>query len=159
MGTAGELAGATAPFGGPAVEANPVDEPGALRPTSDVLDPAEFPWFGPSNAVADYVDPAGPFVAIEGAFAVGAPHADGSWLRIGRTYDLTEVTAADQPRFEAQLSFDVEEGYDHVIVEARTVGEEDWTTLPDLGGVTSSDVPAECEVGFLLDSTRHCPAT
>jgi hypothetical protein len=151
VGTAGDLAGATAAFGGPAVEANPVDEPGALRPTSDVLDPAEFPWFGPSNPVADYVDPAGPFVAIEGGLAVVAPHADDSWMRLGRTYDLTGFTAADAPTFEAQLSFDVEEGYDHVIVEARTVGEDDWTTLPDINGATSSAVPAECEVGFLLD--------
>ena len=50
-----------------------------------------------------------------------------------------------------QFSFDLEGGYDHVIVEARTAGGEDWTTRPELGGATSQAVPTECEVGFLLD--------
>ncbi len=41
-------------------------------------------------------------------------------------------------------------GYDNVIVEAHMVGQDDWTTLPDLGGGTDSGVPTECEAGFLL---------
>ena len=48
-------------------------------------------------------------------------------------------TAADAPTFEAQISLDTEAGYDHVIVEARPVGTDDWTTLPDLNGGTSTD--------------------
>ena len=51
-----------------------------------------------------------------------------------------------------QISYDTEEGYDHVIVEARTVGQEDWTTLPDLEDGTSSDLPFECEAGFLVET-------
>ena len=38
-----------------------------------------------------------------------------------------------------------------MIVEARTAGGEDWTTLADLNGGTSKSVPADCEQGFLLD--------
>jgi len=50
-----------------------------------------------------------------------------------------------------QLSYSTEPGYDHVILEAHTVGADDWTTLPEVGGATSADVPADCEQGFLLD--------
>jgi hypothetical protein len=49
------------------------------------------------------------------------------------------------------LSFDTEPGYDNVIVEAHTVGADDWTTLPELGGLSSTDPPTECEADFLLD--------
>jgi hypothetical protein len=50
-----------------------------------------------------------------------------------------------------QLSYDIEPDYDHVIVEARTAGGSDWTTLPELGGGTGTTPPAECvEGGFLL---------
>ena len=150
VGTVGELEGYEAPFGGPAVVANPPNEVGTLRPTSEVLAPEDFPQFGTSDPVAEYLEPIGPFVAVEGRFALGADHADDSWFRAGRTYDLTTITAADQPRFEAQFNVDTEPDYDHVIVEARTVGQENWTTLPDLGGATSNVVPAECEAGFLI---------
>ncbi len=37
-----------------------------------------------------------------------------------------------------------------MIVEAHTVGQDDWTTLPEAGGRTNSGVPAECAVGFLI---------
>ncbi len=39
---------------------------------------------------------------------------------------------------------DTEAGWDHVFVEAHTAGEDDWTTLPDLNGHTSSDTGASC---------------
>ena len=56
-----------------------------------------------------------------------------------------------RPTLEFALSFDVEEGYDNVIVEAHPVGTDDWTTLPEAGGLTDTTPPTECEVGFLLD--------
>jgi hypothetical protein len=151
IGTAGSLAGQTATFGGAATVANPVDEAGAFVPLSDVLDPAAFPWFGPSTGVTDYVDPRGPFDPIEGATAALAAHVDNSYMRLARTFDLTAVSAAQAPTFTAQLSVDTELGYDHVIVEAHTVGQDNWTTLPDLNGGTASDPPAECAAGFLVD--------
>lgn len=146
----GALEGLEVPFGGPATADNPVDEAGAFVVTSDVLPVDEFPQFR-SQALAEYVGPSGPFIAIEGDFAAAASHIDDGYQRLGRTFDLTGVTEADAPRFEAQFSWSAEEAYDHVIVEARTVGQDDWTTLPDLNGGTTSDVPAECEAGFLLD--------
>jgi hypothetical protein len=148
--TTGPLTGAEAAFGGPATVDNPVDEAGALVVTSDVLPPDQFPQFA-SAAAAEYLDPSGPFFAVEGGAAAFAAHADDSYMRLTRTVDLTSITAADTPAFEAQMSWDTEPGYDHVIVEAHTVGQDNWTTLPDRNGSTSTDVPAECEAQFLLD--------
>ena len=117
--------------------------------TSDVLPAEEFPQFA-SAPEAEYLDPVGPFIAIEGGLAAAASHADNSYMRLARTYDLSGVAAADAPRFEAQFSYATEEGYDHVLVEAHVVGQDDWTTLPEIGGRTTSGVPAECEVGLLM---------
>ena len=72
-------------------------------------------------------------------------------MRLARTVDLTGVAAGQAPTLAAKLSYDTEEGYDHVIVEAHTVGQDDWTTLPEAGGLTTTTVPTECEVGFLLE--------
>ena len=142
----------TAPFGGPAT----VGQPGRRGrrvppPTSDVLDPDEFPQFGPATASPTTSTRSGRSSPSRAPARSVAAHADDSYMRLGRTFDLTGVTRRRPAAFEAQLSFDVEDGYDHVIVEARTVGQDDWTTLPDLGGATTSDVPAECEAGFLLE--------
>jgi hypothetical protein len=149
VATAGPIAGQVSLFGGPAVTDNPVDEAGAFRVTSDVLPPEQFPQFA-SEGVADYVEPEGPFIAVEGRYAMLAPHADDSYMRLARTFDLSGVSAAQAPTFEAQFSYSTEEGYDHLIVEAHTVGAEDWTTLADGNGGTTSDVPTECEAGFLV---------
>jgi hypothetical protein len=156
IGTAPPMDGISALFGGAATVDNPVDEAGALSPTSATLPVEEFPQFE-SAAVADYAAPQGPFIAIEGSWAMAASHIDDGWQRLTRSYDLSALTAADTPAFEAQFSFDTEEGYDHVIVEARTVGGSDWTTLADADNgtpgdvATTSDVPAECEAGFFME--------
>ncbi len=45
-------------------------------------------------------------------------------------------------------SYDTEPDWDHVVVEARTAGGDDWTTLPDLNGHTSQDVGQSCPAGW-----------
>ena len=147
--TAGPTTGQQFLFGGDGVATNPVDEAGAFAVTSDVLPVSEFPQFASASA-GRYLDPVGPFIAVEGNFAMTASHTDGGYKRLSRTYDLTGIAAADAPTFEAQLSYAVELDYDHVIVEVRHAGEDDWTTLADLGGATAPVPPAECEAGFLL---------
>jgi hypothetical protein len=72
-------------------------------------------------------------------------------MRLARTVDLTGVTAAQTPTLEFALSYDVEEGYDNVIVEAHPVGTDEWTTLPEAGGLSDTTPPTECEAGFLLE--------
>jgi hypothetical protein len=146
-GVAPPLDGFDGSFGGPAVTDNPVNEAGAFVATSDVLPVAEFPQFE-SAGVAEFPDP---FTAVEGDWAAAAQHIEDGYQRLSRTYDLRDLSAADSPAFEAQIAFDTEPGYDNVIVEARLVGTENWTTLPDANGATSTDVPTECEVGFYLE--------
>ncbi|MEO6715344.1 MAG: M14 family metallopeptidase, partial [Mycobacteriales bacterium] len=139
-------------FGGPVVTgANPLDEAGTFTPTSQVLPVAQFPQFA-SHAAARYTFPApsGPFAPAVGTGYAAAQHADNAYMRLTKTIDLTSASSA-QLRF--QLSANTEPSYDNVIVEAHTVGQDNWTTLPEAGGATSTDPPAECsDPGFLLDA-------
>ena len=119
-GTDDPLDGLEALFGGPATVDNPVDEAGAFTPTSDVLPVDEFPQFE-SWAAAEYLDPSGPFIPVEGEWAAAAAHVDDGYQRLGRTFDLTGVErrrGRDVRRAVRRSTTEV--GYDHVIVEART---------------------------------------
>jgi hypothetical protein len=147
----GDLAGAEGTFGGPAAEGNPLDEAGSFTITSDVLPPERFPQFASEAAGAYEGSAGGPFEPVEGAWYAGGVHVHDSYMRLTRTIDLSGVSAAQAPQLQAQLSFDTEEGYDNVIVEAHPVGSDDWTTLPEAGGLSNSDPPTECEAGFLLE--------
>ena len=150
-GVAAPIDGFNGTFGGPVVEGdNPLDEAGVFQPTSEVLPPAEFPQFT-SKGAATYTsagqDPYGP---VEGTKYAGAVHQDASYMRLTKTIDLSSTSSNAELAFK--LSANTEEGYDHVIVEAHQVGQDNWTTLPDTGGLTTTDPPAECEPdGFLLD--------
>jgi len=137
-------------LGGPVVEGdNPLDEAGALQPTSDVLPVDEFPQFASQGAAEYPLDAGSPFAPIEGDQYAGAVHADSSYMRLTRTVDVPAGSAAE---LQFQLSADIEPGYDFVIVEARSAGGNDWTTLPEQSGLTSTDSPTECdgEDSFLL---------
>ncbi|WP_200823691.1 M14 family metallopeptidase [Nonomuraea solani] len=142
---AGPLAGISGTFGGPATVDNPLNEAGVLLPMG-----TDFPRFTGTPAADYQLGTPGPFDPIEGQWYVAGAHADDSYMRLTRTINLGTVTAAQQPRLAFQLSFDTEPGYDNVIVEAHTVGQENWTTLPDLNGGTDTGVPTECEAGFYL---------
>ena len=144
VGIAPPLDGFEATFGDDANLDNPIDEAGAFVTTSDILPADEFPQFE-SSGVAEYSDP---FGAVEGVWAAAAGHIDNGYQRLGRTFDLTGLEAADEPTFTAQIAYDLELGYDNVLVEVRPVNSEDWTTLPEEGGATSTEVPTECEAGF-----------
>ncbi|WP_104431109.1 M14 family metallopeptidase [Kineococcus xinjiangensis] len=141
----GPGAGLSLEFGGPAVEENPVDEPGAFTVTSDVLPVEQFPQFA-SRGIADYTGAKGPLLPVEGGSAAATRHSDNAYARLTRTFDLSGISAADAPALLAQMSWDIEPGYDSAFVEARTVGTDDWTTLPERGGATSRDVPTDCSV-------------
>jgi hypothetical protein len=127
---------------------NPLDEAGTFQPTSDVLPPDEFPQFT-SWGSAEFPQAAGfPFAPIEGTRYAGAPHADSSYMRLTKTITVPANATA---QLQFQLSTSLESGYDHVIVEAHTPGQENWTTLPDVNGGTQTAGPTECEPGgFLL---------
>jgi hypothetical protein len=148
-GVGDPLTGLTTPLAGTAT--NPLDEVGTLLPTSVVLPPEDFPQFTSAVSGVYRGGPPGNLETFEGDWFAAANHADNSYMRLARTVDLTGVAAADTPTLEFALSFDVETGYDNVIVEAHPVGSDDWTTLPEAGGLTETTPPTECEVGFLLE--------
>ncbi|WP_128377824.1 M14 family metallopeptidase [Streptomyces cavernae] len=133
---------------------NPLNQAGTFSVTSDSLPAANYPQFASAGGgqFAGSVNPYGPY---EGSWMAAAVHTDDAWKRLSRTIDLTKVTAADKPTLRTQLLWDTEPGYDHAVLEARTAGADDWTTLPEAGGASKPTVPTECEAGFLL---REHPA-
>jgi hypothetical protein len=143
----GGLDGADAALGD--AEGNPLDAAGAYTVTSDSLPPEEFPQFA-GAAAGDYPGVKTPFEPYEGEWFAAARHSDDAWNRLTRTVDLTSVTAAEAPKLNFRLSYDIEPGYDNVLLEAHTEGADDWTTLPEANGATDSEVPTQCEEGFYV---------
>ena len=81
--------------------------------------------------------------------------AHGLVVQVAKAEQLLPAAAQDRRpdrRHRADLSFkvsyDTEEAYDYVIVEAHTVGQDDWTTLPDANGNTSADVGESCDINW-----------
>ncbi len=148
-GIAAPLSGYDGELGGPVVEGdNPLDEAGVLQPTSDVLPVEEFPQFASEGSAIYPIEPGSQFAPVEGERYAGVLHGDDSYARLTRTVDLAAATSAE---LQLKLSWNTEESYDNVVVEARTAGADDWTTLPEVGGATDTTPPAECEAGgFLL---------
>ncbi|MEG3626095.1 M14 family metallopeptidase [Streptomyces poriticola] len=143
----GPLDGAGGPLGD--APGNPLDRAGTYSVTSDELPPGTYPQFasGGAGQFAGTVNPYGPYA---GDFMAAAVHTDDAYKRLTRTVDLTGVTPDQRPALRTRLLWDTEEGYDHVLVEARTAGSDDWTTLPEAGGATSTEVPTQCEAGFYV---------
>ncbi|MBW5481546.1 M14 family metallopeptidase [Streptomyces bambusae] len=144
---AGSLAGAAGGLGDAA--GNPLNTPGSFTVTSDTLGPDRFPQFRSAQA-GSYAGVVNPYAPHAGAWMASATHADDDWKRLVRTIDLTGVAAADAPQLRMALQWHTEPGYDHAVLEAHTVGGEDWTTLPEASGLTGSAVPAECGAGFFI---------
>ncbi|MFI2199352.1 M14 family zinc carboxypeptidase [Streptomyces sp. NPDC020192] len=128
---------------------DPLDAAGTYSVTSEELPVATYPQFRSAGAgrFAGVTDPYGPY---SGAYMAAAVHTDDAYKRLTRTIDLTGVSAADKPALSARLLWDTEPGYDHAVIEAHTVGADDWTTLPEAGGATTAAVPADCGQGFLI---------
>ncbi|MFE9766352.1 M14 family zinc carboxypeptidase [Streptomyces sp. NPDC005808] len=143
----GALAGTTGALAG--APGNPLNAAGSYSVTSDNLPAATFPQFTSAGA-GQYPGTVNPYGPYEGTSMAAVTHSDYAWNRLTRTIDLTGVSAADAPTLRTQLLWDTEEAYDHAVLEAHTVGADDWTTLPDKGGATSTAVPVECEAGYFI---------
>lgn len=143
----GKLAGAGGALG--AAPGNPLDTAGSFSVTSDTLPVATFPQFASAGG-GSYPGTVNPYGPYEGASMAAVTHSDYAWNRLTRTIDLTSVTAAQAPTFSTRLLWSTEEGYDHAVLEAHTAGADDWTTLPEKNGKTSTTVPAECEAGYFI---------
>ncbi|MCX5125049.1 M14 family zinc carboxypeptidase [Streptomyces sp. NBC_00193] len=145
---AGSLTGVNGALGN--ATGNPLDRPGSYTVTSDTLPAAQFPQFKSAQA-GQYAGVVNPYAPYAGASMASATHADDDWKRLTRTIDLTGVTAADQPKLKMALNWNTEEGYDHAVLESRTAGGDDWTTLPEASGLTTTTVPEECGAGFFIN--------
>ncbi|MEU1009252.1 M14 family zinc carboxypeptidase [Streptomyces sp. NPDC005890] len=143
----GALGGFTGALGD--APGNPLDKAGTYGVTSEELPVAAYPQFKSAGAgtFAGTVNPYGPYA---GSAMAAAVHTDDAYKRLTRTINLTGVTAADKPALSTRLLWDTEPGYDHAVVEAHTVGADDWTTLPEAGGATATTVPEDCGAGFLI---------
>jgi hypothetical protein len=123
--------------------------PGGLGPdllltTSSFLPVDEFPLFA-SEAPLDWEIPGGPFDPRTGGWYVYSQQADAAYKRFSTVVDLTNATTGEL-RFWS--SYDTEVDWDYVIVEAHTVGQDDWTTLPDANGHTQQGTGDSCPEGW-----------
>jgi hypothetical protein len=111
--------------------------------TSSILPAAQFPQFSSTSSLGFGQPPK--YDPPEGTQYAYAASSDEGYQRLRRTIDLTGKTTAS---LKFLLSYDTEQDYDFVFVEAHTVGQDDWTTLPDSNGNTSSDVGASCDIDW-----------
>ncbi|TDW79688.1 immune inhibitor A peptidase M6 [Kribbella pratensis] len=129
--------------------ANNQDHTAAFVLTSSVLPAAQFPQFASSAPLKWDRPGSAPFEPVTGSQYVYSQRGDISYKRLTRTVDLTSVTAASGPSLGFKISYDTEADWDYVFVEAHTVGQDDWTTLPDRNGHTSQDTGESCPAGWV----------
>lgn len=111
--------------------------------TSQVLPVDEFPQFE-SWASADWVTNGGPFEPLTGDYYMASQSDNAAWKRLATTVDLTDASSGS---IQANISYDTEADWDYLIIEAHTVGQDDWTTL-EVPGHTSQSTGQSCVSGW-----------
>ena len=146
-GTIFPVAGTVSPFDSLAFDFNGSDSAAngdhaaTLLVTSSVLDPAEHPLFGDSQAAGEWVRPfAPPFAPHAGEWFLSAGTTDGAYKRLLKPFHIP----AGGAKLKFWTSFDLEPAYDYMFVEIHTAGQDDWTTLADENGHTSTDPGGSC---------------
>ncbi|MFI5936597.1 M14 family zinc carboxypeptidase [Actinoplanes sp. NPDC051494] len=117
----------------------------SLLTTSSILPADEFPQFASSGPLDWQLPGAQPYDPYEGDWYLWSGQADASYKRLTRTVDLS---AAQSGRLTFRTSVDTEQDWDYMFVEAHEVGTDNWTTLPDANGLTSTDTGASCPEGI-----------
>ncbi len=143
-GAAGTFNGFVSPLNG-GDSANNQDHTASFLTTSSFLPKAQFPQFS-SSAPIKWDRPGGaPFDPKTGAWYAYSKQADVSYKRLTQTVDLTGKTDG---KLTFQTSYDTEADWDYMMVEAHTVGQNDWTTLPDANGHTTQETGESCAAGW-----------
>jgi Zinc carboxypeptidase/Immune inhibitor A-like, MAM domain len=142
FGVDNPFSGLTWTFGGPS--ANNQDHSASFIATSGVLPSSTYPQFT-SWAAAKYDRTGGPYEPHTGTYFAYSRIADISYKRLTRTIDLTGQSTGS---LSFWVSHDTEPDWDFVFVEAHTVGQDDWTTLPDLNGHTGTSTGESCPEGW-----------
>jgi hypothetical protein len=145
LGVDDPLAGLAWSFNGPDTAQN---QDGSLGPnsyitTSGLMPADEYPQFN-SWVAARYDRPGGPFDPHTGDFYVHSQIADVSYKRLTRTVTVP----AGGGTLSFWTSYNTEPAWDFMFVEAHTVGEDNWQTLPDTNGNTSNDTGDSCPEGW-----------
>lgn len=142
LGTATPFDGLDWALNGPDSAQNQ-DATSSFIATSGLLPVKEFPQFE-SWPSSQWDKPGGPFAPHTGDQYVYSQIADVTYKRLTRDVDV--------PAGGGSMSFwnshDTEGDWDHMFVEARTPGGDDWTTLPDANGHTSTSVGQSCPSGW-----------
>jgi len=117
------------------------DSTATLLTTSSVLDPARYPLWADSRAVARWLRSfASPFDPHAGSWFLSAGADDAAYKRLLKPAAIP----AGGGSVNLWASFDLERDYDYMFVEIRTAGEDDWTTLADANDHTSADTGLSC---------------
>jgi hypothetical protein len=142
VGSDDPLAGLEWAFNG-ADSAQNQDHSASFIPTSALLPVAAYPQFE-SWPAATWDRPGGPFAPHTGEYYVYSQISDVSYKRLTNTIDVPAGGAT----LSFWTSYDTESEWDFLTVEAHTVDEDDWTTLPDENGHTSDDTGLSCPEGW-----------
>ena len=125
------------------------DHSASFLSTSGILDPDYYT--GPFDTEADnwpsseYNRPgADPYSPHTGTYYMYSQMGDVSYKRLRRTITVP----ASGANLTFWTSYDTEPAWDFLMVEAHTVGQDDWTTLPDLNGHTSTSTGDSCPEGW-----------
>jgi hypothetical protein len=143
-GTAGAFDGFAGTFNG-GDSADNQGHTASFLPTSGFLPVDEFPQFASSVPLAWQRPGAAPFDPYTGDWYLFSDRADVSWKRLTRTVDLTGATSGN---LSFQTSYSTELDWDYLVVEAHTVGQDNWTTLPDANGHTQQGTGDSCAEGW-----------
>ncbi|HKX68202.1 MAG TPA: M14 family zinc carboxypeptidase [Intrasporangium sp.] len=123
--------------------ANNQDDTMSYVATSGILPVDRFKQFEswPSSV---WDKPGGAFAPHTGTQYAYSQIADVSFKRLARTITVPPGGAT----LSFWTSYDTEQAWDHLFVEAHTPGQEDWTTLPDQNGHTTTAVGDSCPEGW-----------
>ena len=142
VGTDTPFAGSSWSFNG-ADSAQNATHSASFISTSGILDPAIYPQFL-SWVSSKYDRPGGPFAPHTGEQYAYSQIADVSYKRLSHT--MTVPAGGGDLSFWVSRSTELD--WDYLFVEAHTVGQDNWTTLPDANGHTSTDTGQSCPAGW-----------
>ncbi|MDH5521585.1 MAG: immune inhibitor A, partial [Acidimicrobiia bacterium] len=116
--------------------------------TDSILPNEDYPAIAASERLArwDSGGTGAPFEPVTGDWQVASGHDDVSYKRLTTTVDVPAGAASASLDFKT--SYSIETDWDYLLVEAHTVGGDDWTTLPDANGHTATDTGQSCLSGW-----------
>ena len=111
----------------------------SFLPTSQFL-----PHFDTTLA-ARYERPGSPFSPYSGNYYMYSQQLDIAYKRLGQRFTVPE----DNPILSFRASYDIESDWDYAFVEVAPADTDNWTTLPDINGHTTTDTGDSCASGWV----------